>query len=143
MRFLLIIFGLLLFSGCSSTSVQNFGNYSAVVNTNQALVSTIANDVVEQIQVGNPPSTTMFYFTHKVEDNFGITIQDKLRSMGYAIADHSVERVGKGKTLSYVIDNFDETTLLVRIYSGNKTFSRLYNVEQNMAVPAGAWSRME
>lgn len=137
-KIILIIFSIFVISACSSTA--KFGNFSTEIEDNHMIVDVLALDITKQITTSYIPAKTKFQFTHDSSDNLGQFLGQELRLKGFAVGEYKVNETQDGHKLSYIVDHFSPTKLLVRIYIDNKTMSRLYNVEQNKASPSGLWS---
>ena len=131
-----------LICACTTTPKNKFGSYLNQDSENH-LVASIAADTAIRLSSNFLPSQTKFYFNHTNDDFFGSVLTEQLRELGFAVAEFNVDSGKDGERLAYIIDKYDETKVLIRIYAGNTTYSRLYAIEQNIAQPFGAWSKME
>lgn len=143
MRMLYLLLSTILLSACSSTPKNEFGTYIIPDYQSETIVSVLAADAADQIEELYVPAQTKFFFVHQTNDQFGLEIKEQLRVMGYAISEYDVSSSGDGERVAYIVDHYSDTALLVRLYVGDNTLSRLYQLDQNMAFASGAWSRME
>tara|TARA_Y100001934_G_scaffold164329_1_gene195693 strand:- start:268 stop:696 length:429 start_codon:yes stop_codon:yes gene_type:complete len=131
-----------LLCACTTTPNNQFGNYVNQDSENH-LVASIAADTAIRLSSNFLPSKTKFYFNHANNDFFGSVLTEQLRELGFAVAEFNVDSGKDGERLAYILDKYDDSKVLIRVYAGSTTYSRLYAIEQNIAQPYGAWSKME
>lgn len=136
-------------AGCA-TRATTHGNFidKAPPGYDQSLVK----DVVQQLVAVYPPARTRFDLQQATPDAFGAALVAALRSKGYALQEFAAATPVPGKAalstpaipMRYVVDQAPGANLYrVSVYVGTQSLARAYLVQNDILVPAGAWSRRE
>jgi hypothetical protein len=145
---LFISLSLCLLVGCQQPRL--YGNFAEVDSVE------LVQDAVNALQSAYPPAKTSLVLLQPVEDAFGISLIESMRSNGYAVAEYAPSQKGDtpllntaaGLGFAYTLDALrDDDELRVTLHVGEESLSRLYLVKgaegDASYVPAGFWARRE
>ena len=111
------------------------------------LSQSLATDAIKHLQTEYPPANTTFNIgqSESKTDPFGTALVVQLREKGYAV--QTGENTGTGLSLKYSVDkpasSFVAGLYRVQLTVGKTILTRAYTAENNMAIAAGAWAKME
>lgn len=145
-KYVLLLVSILL-NGCVTTHYGNF-----IQNASLAASQSMADDAAAQIVRLYPPATTQFTLGHAINDPFGQTLIEKLRSSGFAVqeaAEPSIEQSlfavpqspaepQAGIRLSYIVDQSDDL-YHANLMIGDTRLSRAFMTRADGIHPAGQW----
>ena len=146
---LFMTLSLCLLSGCQKPP-QPYGNFAGVDSAD------LVQDAVDALHSAYPPAKTSLVLLQPVEDTFGISLVESLRSVGYAVAEYAPPEKGDkplvntdaGLGFAYTLDTLREGgELRITLHVGEETLSRLYTIQGQGAdarhIRAGFWVRRE
>jgi hypothetical protein len=134
-------------SGCATAPIDHFTTPVAV-----ELGNSLAADAIKQLQSLYPPAHTTFNLGQPVpkSDSFGSSLVLKMREQGYAVqtvAPTQPPAALAGLSTHYTVDKPGSSEFAglyrVQLTVGNTILTRAYTAENNTAIPAGAWAKME
>lgn len=111
------------------------------------LSQSLAADAIKHLQTQYPPANTTFNIgqSESKTDPFGTALVFQLREKGYAV--QTSENTGTGLSLRYSVDKLASSLIAglyrVQLTVGKTILTRAYTDENNMAIAAGAWAKME
>lgn len=153
MRILLVALITSLLGGCSLNFLNGPKNTGSFIEDAPAIYSQqIANDVRDQLVYHHAPGNTQFSIRQRSNDAFGQTLITALRNRGFAVSELAKgEKPGEPSGPSdgsvpiyYLVDFISEASLYrVVITAGNKSYSRVYQADNNRLYPASAWTVKE
>ena len=146
-RLFVTFFFLSSLSGCATVRNDHFTTPVPV-----ELGNSLAADAIKQLQTLYPPAHTKFNIDQPVPktDSFGTSLVFQMREKGYAVQAYdptqSSEAVA-GLSTHYTVD-MPASSLFTGLYRvqltlGKAILTRAYTAGNNMAIPAGAWAKME
>jgi hypothetical protein len=133
-------------SGCA-TAPNHFTTPLSV-----ELGDNLATDAIKQLQNLYPPAHTTFNLGQPVPttDSFGSSLVLKMREQGYAlqtVAPAASTQAVTGLSIHYTVDKPLSSVFgglyRVQLTVGKTILTRAYTAQNNTAVPAGAWAKME
>ncbi len=146
---LFMTLSLYILAGCQKPP-QPYGNFAGVDSVD------LVQDAAHALHSAYPPAKTSLVLLQPVEDAFGLSLVESLRSAGYAVAEYAppmkggkpLVNTGVGSGFAYTLDALRESgALRVTLHVGDETLSRLYTIQGQGAdarhVPAGFWVRRE
>jgi type IV secretion system protein TrbH len=146
-RLVITFFFLSSLSGCATVRNEHF-----TTAVPAELGNSLAADAIKQLQTLYPPAHTKFNIDQPVPktDSFGTSLVFQLREKGYAvqIIDPTQPAQGlAGISTHYTVDQ-PASSLFAGLYRvqltvGKAILTRAYTAGNNMAIPAGAWAKME
>ncbi len=146
---LFITLSLCLLSGCQKPP-QPYGNFAGVDSAD------LVQGAAHALHAAYPPAKTSLVLLQPVEDAFGLSLVESLRSAGYAVAEYAPPEKGgtplvstyAGLGFAYTLDTLREGgELRITLHVGDETLSRLYTIQGHAGdarhIPAGFWVRRE
>ncbi len=143
---LFLTLSLCIFSGCQKPP-QPYGNFAGVDSAD------LVQDAVDALHSAYPPAKTNLVLLQPVEDAFGLSLVESLRSAGYAVAEYappekSLVNTDADRSFAYTLDALQEGgELRITLHVGDETLSRLYTIQGHEGdvrhIPAGCWVRRE
>lgn len=143
---------LVVLCGCIKRPGSKFGNFAKADSVE------LVQDAMNVLMANHPPAKTRLALVQETGDAFGVSLVEKLRENGYAIAefvkpakgDKYLPAVEKpdGMPFAYVLDRLDKgDELRVSLHIGAESLSRLYFVQKSgdelRYVPQGFWTRRQ
>ena len=143
-RLFVTFFFLSSLSGCATVRNDHFT--TAVPSE---LGNSLAADAIKQLQTLYPPAHTKFNIGQPVPktDSFGTSLVFLMREKGYAVQTVDSTQPAEGLSTHYTVDK-PASSLFTGLYRvqltlGKAILTRAYTAGNNMAIPAGAWAKME
>ena len=141
---------LILVSGLSGCITMPSDHFTTPVSVE--LGNSLATDTMKRLEALYPPAHTTFNISQPVSetDSFGTSLVFQMREKGYAVQFNNTKEpaaVMAGLSTYYTIDkpasNGYAGLYRVQLVVGKATLTRAYSDENNSAIPAGAWAKME
>ena len=143
-RLVVTFFFLSSLSGCAAVRNDHFTTPVPV-----ELGNSLAADAIKQLQTLYPPAHTKFNIGQPVPktDSFGTSLVLQMREKGYAVQTYDPTQPAEGLSTHYTVDkptsNLFSGLYRVQLTVGKAILTRAYTAGNNMAIPAGAWAKME
>ena len=146
-RLVVTFFFLSSLSGCAAVRNEHF-----TTAVPAKLGNSLAADAIKQLQTLYPPAHTKFNIGQPVPktDSFGTSLVLKMRENGYAVQTLDPTQPAEalaGLNTLFTVDK-PASSLFAGLYRvqltvGKAILTRAYKAENNTAIPAGAWAKME
>ena len=143
-RLVVTFFFLSSLSGCAAIRNDHF-----TTPVPAELGNSLAADAIKQLQTLYPPAHTKFNIGQPVPetDSFGTSLVLQMREKGYAVQTYDPTQPAEGLSTLYTVDK-PASSLFTGLYRvqltvGKAILTRAYTAGNNMAIPAGAWAKME
>ncbi len=160
-RRLSLVFGVgFVLAGCVSPGPHGYLVTGAV---SPQMPYQLAQDTVTRMEALYPPAQTRLAVTHPATDAYGGALLKELRRKGYGVRESpaTTQRTAysreerpeprppavsgeEGLPFRYVVDGPFETNLYrVTVFIGDRSLSRVYQMDQYRIAQAGAWVRKQ
>lgn len=128
-------------TGCA-TQAKDYTNLTAA---SEEANSRFVSDSIKQIEQLYPPARTQLVVRQAATDAYGVALVLALRAKGYGVRElNSKEVASEGIGIRYVLDLRGQGDLYrLGLVVGETTLSRAYILQNDTAMPAGAWLRKE